>query len=176
MDDEGRSRRTRDFVTHLVLEKTEPGQEFCLKYLRHSLDSDWEPLPQAWRDKLKRLGTLRNPGAPGRCLDPDRSTLEFDHETYELAIFKSPSESATQSAAIIRAINSNRGGRPPKYDWEGFHNEITRIALIEGELPDRLELHRRMIEWCAKNWGEQPEESEIRKRLARLYGTPGILP
>ena len=77
LSDESRSRRIRDFITHLVLEKTEPDQNFCLKYLRRSLDSDWKPLPQAWRDKLRRLGTLNNPGAPGRCLDPDCSTLEF---------------------------------------------------------------------------------------------------
>ena len=67
-----------------------------------------------------------------------------------------------------------RGGRPPKYDWEGFLIEITRIALIEDELPARQEMHRRMVEWCVINWPEQPEDSEIRKRLQRLYETKGM--
>jgi hypothetical protein len=168
-----RSSRIRDVVLHLVLEKTEAGQGFCLKFLRRSLNSDWAALPHVWRDKLKRLGTLGPPGAPTKCIDPVASTICYDDETFELAVFKSAPEAPPAGA---RSTNPNRGGRPPKYDWEGFHNEVTRVALTEGELPDRLELHRRMIEWCAKNWSEQPEGSEIRKRIARLYSTPGILP
>jgi hypothetical protein len=55
---------------------------------------------------------------------------------------------------------------------------VLRKAIVDygSELPDRIEFHRYMVEWCAENWRGQPEESEIRKRIARIYNTPGILP
>ena len=76
-----------------------------------------------------------------------------------------------------RSKRGNRGGRPPKYDWDGFYIEILRKVIIDygTELPDRTVLHRQLVQWCSE-WPEQPEESEIRKRLARIYDTPGILP
>jgi hypothetical protein len=70
----------------------------------------------------------------------------------------------------------NRGGRPPKYDWDAFWVEIVRRANTPDGLPeDRRELQRGMLDWCAETWGDAPEESEIRKRIGMLYPlkTPG---
>jgi hypothetical protein len=68
------------------------------------------------------------------------------------------------------------GGRPTQHDWDNFWIEIVRRALVDGELPDRRTLHRDMLDHIATAWPKQPDESEIRNRLARLYNTPGIKP
>jgi hypothetical protein len=75
-----------------------------------------------------------------------------------------------------RSKRGNSVGRPAKYDGDGFYIEILRKVIVDygSELPNRIVLHRHVLEWCTA-WPEQPEESEIRKRLARIYGTPGIL-
>jgi hypothetical protein len=66
----------------------------------------------------------------------------------------------------------NAGGRSFKFDWDGFWVEIARIAELDG-LPDRSSLRCHMIEFTS-TWPEQPDESEIRKRLSLLYGQPWI--
>jgi hypothetical protein len=87
------------------------------------------------------------------------------------------SRNSKPAAIPERSKRGIRGGRPPKYDWDGFYIEILRKVIIDygTELPDRTVLHRQLVQWCSE-WPEQPEESEIRKRLARIYDTPGILP
>jgi hypothetical protein len=70
----------------------------------------------------------------------------------------------------------NRGGNPGKFDWDGFYCEIIRIAAMDGIPSDRRELHKCMVDWCAENWFDQPDDSEIRKRMKRVYETPGVLP
>jgi hypothetical protein len=79
-----------------------------------------------------------------------------------------------EARAVVPVQKKNPGGRPLIHDWDAFWIEIIRIALID-ELPDRPEMQRQMLAW----WRERPrrpEESEIRKRLRQLYGTPGVLP
>jgi hypothetical protein len=85
-------------------------------------------------------------------------------------VFSVPSSRfATQSSPNAKAPRPGKasGGRPPKFAWDDFWIEIVRIAELDG-VPDRQELHRRMVEFVL-NWPEQPEESEIRKRLSKLY-------
>jgi len=140
-----------------------PGRGYQLKYLPvDDPSADWRPISES------RLRTLH------RCeKNLAESTITFDGTEVKVRVFRISTASGSENP---ERRGFSRGGRPPKYDWVGFHKEITRIALIEGELPDRRELHRRMAEWCADNWPEQPEDSEIRKRMDRLYRTPGILP
>jgi hypothetical protein len=106
-------------------------------------------------------------------VDFEKSQIRRNKKVFTAFITARSTMTATRSGDA--AQRAHRGGRPPIYDWEGFHNEITRIALVEGELPDRHELHRQMTDFVSR-WSRQPEESEIRKRLSRLYNTPGILP
>jgi hypothetical protein len=68
----------------------------------------------------------------------------------------------------------NLGGRPSKFDWEGYWIEIVKLANTPDGLPDRPKLRHHMQEFISNNWHAQPEESEIRKRLARLYEKLGI--
>jgi hypothetical protein len=80
-----------------------------------------------------------------------------------------PLEAKAASPAAEPVIK-NRGGRPPKYDWDAFWVEIVRRANTPDGLPeDRRQLQRGMLDWCAQNWGDVPEESEVRKRMGLLY-------
>lgn len=141
-----------------------PGGDYQLKYLPgDDPSSDWRLVSES------RLRMLR------RCdKNLPESTINLDGTKVYVRVFRA--RAARSDSVKPERPKTGRGGLPPKYDWEAFHIEITRIALTNGELPDRSELHRRMIEWCIKHWPEQPEDSEIRKRLARLYSTPGIVP
>jgi hypothetical protein len=143
----------------------EGGKGYTLKYLpADDAGADWQPFSPA------RLRILN------RCdKDLRQSTVKLDGSTIRVRVFRADSHVAKSAAKEAMKV-TGRGGRPPKYDWEAFHIEITRIALADGELPDRAELHRRMSAWCGNRWAEQPEESELRKRMSRLYGTPGIVP
>ncbi len=61
-------------------------------------------------------------------------------------------------------------GRPQKYDWIAFLQQVARIANTPHGLPEKqADLERCMLEWCANNWGEEPAESVIREKLAPLY-------
>jgi hypothetical protein len=61
-------------------------------------------------------------------------------------------------------------GRIPTYDWESFYAEIAVLADLNG-LPERQgELIKTMTAWCMSEWGKEPAESMIKKKISRLYG------
>lgn len=63
----------------------------------------------------------------------------------------------------------NRGGRPPKWDWDAFNAEVVRIANTPDGLPERRsDLMHKMLDWCSEHWGDAPAESVVRDRLSRL--------
>src|SRR5438874_2003598 len=173
MANQERAEAARDVGFRITLEKTEVGQEFVLKYLPQNLNSDWAPLPRAWHDKLKRFGAFR-PGAPRR-FNVMGSTIEYDEQQFELAIFKSDAYVTQQtSPQAMRTASANKGGRPPKYDWIGAALEIGRIAALDGLPGERSKLLHRLMDWMAENWPEVPSESEVRKLISRAYETPGL--
>jgi len=65
----------------------------------------------------------------------------------------------------------NLGGRPPKFTWDAFWCHIVEIANTpDGLPPDRTELQRHMMDWCAEQWGDAaPSDSTVREKLAKLY-------
>ncbi|WP_146201963.1 hypothetical protein [Teichococcus aestuarii] len=75
------------------------------------------------------------------------------------------SASAEPSAATVP-----KGGRPAKWDWDAFWVEVVRLANTPDGLPEtQAELHRIMMDWCMNSWNNTPADSEIRKRLSRVY-------
>jgi hypothetical protein len=71
--------------------------------------------------------------------------------------------------------NRNRGGRPPKYDWDAFTREIIRTANSPDGLPtdpsgglDRAAIQRQMLDWCAELWPDVPAESVVREKLSKI--------
>jgi hypothetical protein len=64
------------------------------------------------------------------------------------------------------------GGRPPKYDWDGFFVEIIVRADLD-ELPaTQAELVSQMAEWCLVNWREEPAASSLKSRTAAIFRHP----
>jgi hypothetical protein len=62
-----------------------------------------------------------------------------------------------------------RGGRPPKFEWDLFWCEVVRVADTPDGLPERIKLHKHMLEYCSKKWGDDaPADSTIREKLAKL--------
>ena len=94
-----------------------PGKGYQLKYLPAADPSaDWRPF------SASRLRMLN------RCdKDLPRSTVTLDGSAVLVRVFRATAQAAEPASTTERRATS-RGGRPPKYDWEGFHNEITRIA------------------------------------------------
>jgi hypothetical protein len=67
------------------------------------------------------------------------------------------------------AIARDRGGRPPKYDWESFFCEIIKRANTPDGLPERAELTKAMKEWCQSAWKTEPPDSLLREKIAKVY-------
>lgn len=89
--------------------------------------------------------------------------------TEEITVHPMPRNPASQSSPS----RSSRG-RPRIYDWDSFYIQVVRIANTVDGLPPRLgELERVMQEWCLENWGREPQESQIREKLTRLYRESG---
>ena len=62
------------------------------------------------------------------------------------------------------------GGRPEKFHWDLFWIELVKVALHPDGLPERKELHKRMMEYCTGIWGDDaPGESTVRAKLAKLH-------
>ena len=66
------------------------------------------------------------------------------------------------------SLGRNRGGRRRKSAWNSVVIEILRIADLHGLPPNRHDLHRQVMEFCATVEGP-PDESAIRELLGQLY-------
>jgi chromosomal replication initiation ATPase DnaA len=74
----------------------------------------------------------------------------------------------TQRSAGARRTQRNRGGAPPRYDWEALWWGLIKIADIDG-LRNRRELRQRARDWIAANWPDGgPSDSVLREKLTRL--------
>lgn len=64
----------------------------------------------------------------------------------------------------------NRGGRPPRWDWNGATQEVERIAKSAGLPPTMAELTRRIMQWFTDNQGEPPDERAVERFVSDKYG------
>jgi hypothetical protein len=74
-----------------------------------------------------------------------------------------------QPAVAAVAEQKKRGGNPGKYDWQAFDDEVVFIADIDNLPLAQAELEQRMTEFMTDLHGTAPHESQIRKRISRLY-------
>lgn len=77
-----------------------------------------------------------------------------------------------QTTAPSPLKSGRAGGRPPKWDWDGFAREMVRLANTPNGLPDRRATAEHMRKWCASEWGCEPADSVLRDKIARLYPDP----
>jgi hypothetical protein len=98
----------------------------------------------------------------------------------EMAVIRGKIAALTAEVEKLKASSvpetraANKGGRPPKYDWDAFTRELVRIANDDG-LPtdrsggvDRAAIQRQMLNWCGENWLDMPAESVVRERLSKI--------
>jgi hypothetical protein len=106
----------------------------------------------------------------------DQATVYFDQNSMFAGsigyIHIRIANSKQQPTAIPKPTDhprKDRGGRPTQYDWDSFWIEIVKIAHNEPDgIPDRADLKARIFEFIS-DWDEEPSESAIKDKLARLY-------
>jgi hypothetical protein len=73
------------------------------------------------------------------------------------------------------ASSKNRGGRPPKMDWESFWVEVASWVAINGnDEADRIICQQHMRGWTDQHMEPPPGESTIRSKLAKVFPAPVI--
>jgi len=122
--------------------------------------------PGAWRDEIDwersrlnyrsiviiPLNGERHPQPPNFV------PVEIDQQTL-LDQFK-----GTHQAARYKV-----GGRPRKWDWEEFWLELCARLYEDGLSETQAEMVKRMGQWFVNQQSDQPAESEIKKRVSRLW-------
>jgi hypothetical protein len=63
----------------------------------------------------------------------------------------------------------NRGGRPPKWDWDAFWVEVAAVVHVEGRPETQNDMVRRMQQWFVDTYGNQPSDSQVKARISKLY-------
>ena len=69
--------------------------------------------------------------------------------------------------ATVSAVAKGKGGRPAKFDWDAFDQEVVRFALTPDGFETRHQLMTHMQDWCSRKWDEQPDPETVRRRVAR---------
>jgi hypothetical protein len=64
---------------------------------------------------------------------------------------------------------TSKGGRPATWDWEAFWCELTGIVHEYGLPEVQARLVERMQQWFIDKYDEHPHESDIKKRVIKLY-------
>ena len=81
-------------------------------------------------------------------------------------------DDAEQPAAVARDVRqpTSPPGRPRRYDWDAFLCQVALLANDLDGLPEtQAELERDMAAWCLDQWGTEPGESTIRRKIAPIY-------
>lgn len=72
-------------------------------------------------------------------------------------------------SAPEREAPKNVGGRPPKWDWEQFWLELCARLHDEGLPETQAEMVGRIEQWFVDHRGDHPAESEIKRRVSKLW-------
>ena len=64
----------------------------------------------------------------------------------------------------------NRGGRPPKYDWDGATSEIVRVAELDCLPARQADMLRHLKSWFASKSLAVPGDTQIKARISTIYG------
>lgn len=86
------------------------------------------------------------------------------------------SEFAEKIAAPIEETSTLRkgGGRPRKWDWDGFAHEVWARLFANGLPTSQAHLEREMLEWFeANNSGAAPSPSQVREHVAPILKEAG---
>jgi hypothetical protein len=68
----------------------------------------------------------------------------------------------------VKVVPSNKGGRPPKFNYDGFWIELCLKIRDPAVYFTERELVRHMIDWAAQYWEKPPSEQTIREKVKKL--------
>jgi hypothetical protein len=108
--------------------------------------TDWLPEPEWERG---RLGRLRG---------------HFDERGVRVEVRRD----CAVSCFGIAETAQNRGGRPPKWDWDAFWVELCALVHEEGVPATQAELVGKLHQWFIDQSDKAPAESEIKRRVSKL--------
>ncbi len=60
-------------------------------------------------------------------------------------------------------------GAPPRHDWDGFWIAVCRQIHDNGWPATQAAMVRTLMDWLETNAGRAPDESTVRKKIARLW-------
>jgi hypothetical protein len=75
---------------------------------------------------------------------------------------------ARESVAIRNEV-SDKGGRPPKYNWDAMWVEVVRIVLYDRLPPKRAELRDRLQMWFSESRLTAPGDTAMKEKMRLLY-------
>jgi hypothetical protein len=102
----------------------------------------------------------------GESAKPETDASPSPHRGVEsISVTALPDHSRRLS---IRARRPSAGGRPRKWDWPSFIQQMATRAH-EGLPEKQAGFEAEMAEWCVANWGDQPAPSQIRERVSLIY-------
>ncbi len=152
-------------------------------YARPSAGGDPIPLPasvwfterfwqrfDACRIDLQDPFQTRSPHATTDLLYLDRSAFSALIE----APGPIPAQSSEDEVATDKQIALIKRGRPPKYNWDSFNQEVIRRVLEVGIPNNKRAFSSEMLMWCLDTWGHEPGEATVRTRLTKLLPTIDI--
>lgn len=79
------------------------------------------------------------------------------------------SDTDSKALPVVSKMVRSPRGRPPKWDWAAFHQQVATIVAKEG-LPSKMAaLEAKMLEWCGQAWGDEPSQSRVRDQLQPIF-------
>jgi hypothetical protein len=135
--------------------------------------TQWADLRFYYHPLRQRTCTSSLSAAPQNFLRPDSTywtQLTLKREDVLAFWPENLSKRGSPPPEQVQPREPQRRGRKPKYDWESFQHEITRIANTPDGLPEfQSELEEMMADWCLSTWGKEPAESTIRSHVTTVY-------
>ena len=61
------------------------------------------------------------------------------------------------------------GGRPEKYAWKEFYEEVISRVHNNGYAPTQAKFAEEMLQWCEDTWEQAPGLTEIKNRVRRIF-------
>lgn len=116
------------------------------------------------RDELKRFSEFKKV-YPAFLFDTVAGSTTAEGTSPE----PQKTSSSANSATDIDDEDAIKRGRPAEHDWDSMYGEIVRIADMDGLPGTQGELKDILLVWFSENYGIEPGESTIRRRLKPIY-------
>ncbi len=93
--------------------------------------------------------------------------VQAHYQPYRLFV---PAPKQQQVAPVPVILPENKGGRKPKWDWDGAFIEMARLYFVDEDPPKtRSEMNDRIAEWFVKKSGSEPATSLLRGKVKRFW-------